>query len=62
LPSTKNFSGVLRAKAEEKHTTDTKRATTANDLAMVINVLLILLVIDVAPLEMREEGCYGILL
>lgn len=57
MPSTKNLSGVLRAKAEEKHITETKRATTANDLAMVINVLLILLVIDAAPLVMRESGC-----
>jgi len=54
LPSTKNFSGVLRAKVEEKHKTDTKRATTTNDLAMVINVLMILWVIDVVPLVMRE--------
>jgi len=54
LPSTKNFSGVLRAKAEEKHITETRRATTANDLAMVIDGLLILWVIDVAPLVMRE--------
>jgi len=43
----------LRADAEEKHKTETKRTTTTNDLAMVIIGFLILWVIDVVPLVIR---------
>jgi len=44
----------LRANVEEKHKTETKRTTTTNDLAMVINGFFILWVIDVVPLVMKE--------
>jgi len=46
----------LRANAEEKHKTETKRTTTTNDLAMVINGFF-LWVIDVVALGMRELRC-----